>query len=132
MYQFEHMVKGDIDLKKAWIFYSDVSQWNKWDSDIENVILQGEFTEGSIGVMNMKNGQSLPFVLDSVISESEFVTSSHLGPVTVSFGHIITAKTMLHTVTMIGGEEKQLEEMGKGLTAHIPANMETLLSLSQK
>lgn len=41
MYSFEHIVKGSIDLQKAWAFYSDVSHWSEWDSDVESVILQG-------------------------------------------------------------------------------------------
>ncbi len=132
MYSFEHIVKGNIDLQKVWALYSDVSRWSEWDSDIESVALQGDFTKGSTGVINMKNGQALPFIIDSATSESEFVTSSHLGALTVSFGHTITEQSISHTVTIVGGEDKQMEGMGKGITAHIPKNMETLLSLSQK
>ncbi len=132
MFNFEHSIDGDIDLSKVWELYFDVSHWKKWDKELESVTLQGEFVKGSAGGMKMKNGQSLPFILDSVTPMSEFTTVSTLGAIVVSFGHTITSKTITHTVQIHGGEDKLVENIGKAIVAHIPESMDTLLSLSQQ
>lgn len=129
MFNYEKSVSGNIDGKKLWEFYSDVSRWEEWDADIENVILNGAFASGSSGVMNMKGGQALPFVIDSVDNEKEFTTISRLGEITVSFIHVITDTSITHAVTIIGGAEEQMDGMGKGITANLPVTMDKLLSL---
>jgi hypothetical protein len=129
MFNYEKTVSGNIDSKKLWELYSDVSRWKEWDTDVENVVLNGAFVPGSSGVMAMKNGQSLPFVIDSVDNEKEFTTSSCLGAITISFIHIITETTITHTVTIAGGADAQMDGMGKGITANLPATMARLLSM---
>ena len=129
MFKYEKTVSGNIDNKKLWELYSDVSRWKEWDIDVENVVLNGTFSSGSTGIMLMKNGQSLPFVIDSVTTEKEFTTSSCLGEITVSFIHVITATTITHTVTIVGGADAQMEGMGKGITANLPDTLNKLLSM---
>ena len=63
MFKYENMVSGNIDIKKLWELYSNVSRWKEWDNDVENVVLHGNFATGSNGIMSMKNGQSLPFLI---------------------------------------------------------------------
>lgn len=129
MFKYENTVAGNIDVKKIWELYSDVSRWKEWDIDVENVVLDGAFVPGSHGVMSMKNGQSLPFTIDSIDVEKEFTTSSCLGAVTVSFIHIITETSITHTVTVVGGAKEQMEGMGRGITANLSASMDRLLSM---
>ncbi len=132
MFHYKHTVTGDFDKQRVWNYYSDVSLWKEWDSEVEGVDINGEFANGSSGIIHMKNGQSLPFVLENVESASSFGTVSNLGPVRVTFEHFINDNAIVHTVTIEGGEEKQMEGMGKGITAHIPKSMEVLLSMAQK
>ena len=129
MFQYEITVTGNIDSKKLWEFYSDVSRWREWDDDVENVTLDGDFIPGSQGVMTMKNGQALPFVIESVDIEKEFTTVSNLGEIKVSFIHIMTDTLMTHTVTISGGPEEQMDGMGKGITANLPGTMDKLFSM---
>ena len=132
MFNFEHSVNGDIDLEKVWALYSDVSRWVEWDKELESVTIEGEFVKGSIGIMNMKNGQSLPFVLDSVAPMNEFSTVSNLGAIIVTFGHILTSKNITHTINIVGDDDRLVEGLGEVVTAHIVENMNLLFSLSQK
>lgn len=132
MFKYEKTVSGNIDSKKLWELYSDVSRWKEWDTEVENVLLNGEFVQGSNGVMEMKNGQSLPFVIDSVDTEKEFTTISCLGAITASFFHTITETSITHIVTIEGGVEAQMDGMGKGITASLPSTMDRLLSMAQR
>ena len=129
MFKYEKTVSGNIDNKKLWELYSDVSRWKEWDVDVENVALNGTFSPGNTGIMSMKNGQSLLFTIDNVSAEKEFTISSCLGEITVSFIHVITATTITHTVTIAGGAEAQMEDMGKGIIANLPDTLDKLLSM---
>ncbi|MGL5255353.1 MAG: hypothetical protein ACRC9L_10250 [Brevinema sp.] len=132
MYKYEKTVLGNVDRKKLWELYSNVSLWKEWDTDVENVVLNGEFARGICGIMKMKNGQSLPFTIDSVADEKEFTTVSHLGEITVSFIHLITETSITHVVTIDGGIDEQMDGMGKGITANLPATMDRLLAMVQQ
>jgi len=132
MYSFEHSIEGNLNLKKVWALYSDVSRWKEWDNDVESVILQGEFVKGSAGIINLIDGKSMPFILDRVTIKSEFTTVSRLGALVVTFGHSFTSEYILHTVTIDGGEDKQMESMGKGISMNISASMERLIMLAKE
>lgn len=129
MFSFEHTVNGTVNQKELWKYYSDVSNWKIWDDSVQDVELQGAFEKGNVGVMHLKNSQSLPFEVDTVTLEKEFTTISCLGPIIVTFFHVATENSITHKVTISGGDEKQMEGMGKGITAGIPACMEKLLLL---
>lgn len=129
MYCFEHTVNGSVNLKKLWEYYSNVSNWKIWDDSVQDVEIQGNFEKGSIGVMQLKNAQSLPFEIDTVSTEKEFTTVSRLGSIIVTFFHVATETSITHKITISGGDENQMADMGKGITMGIPACMEKLLSL---
>ncbi len=136
MFKFKFSVTGNIQLEKVWQLYSNVSEWSKWDSDIKSVILEGDFVTDNAGVIKIKNGQSLDFTLKDVNKLQSFTNVSHLGAITIEFGHFIKTNssensTITHTVTISGGDEKQMENMGKEITANIPESMKQLLSLSK-
>ena len=135
MFNFKNSVTGTASAEKVWGLYSQVSHWSKWDSDVESVSLEGDFIANNSGIIKMKNGQSLPFVLEEVGSPNSFINVSSLGNITVRFGHFVKTNlddscTITHTVTIDGGEDIQMENMGKGITANIPASMTKLLLLA--
>lgn len=129
MFQYEKTVTGKINTQKLWELYSDVARWKEWDVDVETVRLDGAFAPGGRGVMTMKHGQSLPFAVESASVGEEFTVSAHLGAITVSFIHTVTETTITHAVTVAGGEERQMEDIGKGITANLPVSLERLLSM---
>jgi hypothetical protein len=135
MFQYENIVKGKMDIGKVWDLYSDVSRWSEWDSDMQKVVLEGKFVAGTIGTMFMKEMPPLPFRLDDVQKDKVFVNTSSLGEITVTFGHYISAEesgecALRHTVTITGENEVQLQGMGQGIVANIPASMTRLYQLA--
>lgn len=135
MFQYENEITGKASIKNIWKLYADVSKWNLWDNSVSAVKLTDEFKTGAQGQMEMANHAILPFTITECTMNQSFTTSSKLGPVTVTFGHILSETkenvTITHTVTIEGGDEKQMEDMGNGITAGIPACLKSLLSLSQ-
>jgi hypothetical protein len=135
MYTYEHTVNGTASLAKVWELYSDVSKWSAWDKGVKSVELSGAFTEGSQGVMEMVNGQKLPFSIRESNPGLSFSICSQMGPISISFDHILQevngTVTITHTVMIDGGDEQEMEGMGKGITASIPGCLECLISLAK-
>lgn len=133
MYNYEHSVSGKTTIKKLWSLYSDVNKWQLWDKGIKSVELFGDFGIGTSGVMNMVDGSALPFSIVECEAEKSFTTQSKLGNITVTFGHKLEENgdsvTVTHTVTIEGGNDIQMEGMGKGIVANIPECMQRLITL---
>lgn len=135
MFNYENVVSGKASVDKVWALYSDVTKWSIWDKSVKSVQIFGEFTVGSSGVMEMSDGNKLPFSIIECEANKSFTTESKLGPITVIFGHVVEEKndtiTILHTVQISGGDENQMKGMGRGITANIPDCMNKLLSVSK-
>ncbi|MBD5543409.1 MAG: hypothetical protein HDR01_03970 [Lachnospiraceae bacterium] len=132
MFIYEKSITGKADIQKIWDFYSDVTKWGLWDKSVKSVQLSGPFSAGTQGIMEIADGSSLPIVLTECSDKKSFTTKSELGPIAVTFGHLLkedeNGVTITHTVTIEGGEENQMKGMGKGITAGIPECLEKLLS----
>ncbi|MCL2145625.1 MAG: hypothetical protein FWH45_00345 [Methanomassiliicoccaceae archaeon] len=125
-----------MNIEKVWELYANVNKWSEWDSDMQNVVLEGKFVTGTKGTMYIKEMPPLPFVLDEVQNGKVFINSSVLGEIVVQFGHFISEDgngecTLKHTVTITGPNEAQLQGMGQGIVLNIPGNMERLSQLAR-
>lgn len=133
MFYYEKSITGKSNIKRIWELYSDVTKWSLWDESIRNCKLFGVFCTGTHGVMEMTNGENLPFVLTECVDQKSFTTQSELGSITVTFGHLLKENTdgvtITHTVTIEGGDENQMKGMGKGITMGIPDCLKKLLSV---
>ena len=132
MFSYEESATGQADINKIWNLYSDVSKWSSWDDGVEDVRLCGPFSVGTHGIMEMTHGPSLPFVLTECSEKEGFTTESEMGPITVTFVHTLNEDadgvTITHAVIIDGGEENQMESIGKGITAGISDCLKKLLS----
>ncbi len=133
MYTYEKSMTGKGEIKKIWNMYSEVENWSLWDIGLKSVQLSGDFCIGTNGTMEMVDGSTLPFTLTECVEEKSFTTESRLGSLIVTFGHLLKEDkdkiTITHTVTIVGGEENQMNGIGKRITAGIPHCLETLLSV---
>ena len=133
MFKYENSVTGKTTVQKLWNLYTDVNKWQLWDKGIKSVDLFGDFAVSSNGVMNMADGSALPFSIVECEMEKSFTTQSKLGNIIVTFGHEIKPCgeliTVKHTVTIEGGNDMQMEGMGKGIVANIPECMQRLIAL---
>ena len=136
MFSYENTVTGSLDVVKLWELYSDVGLWPNWDMGVQGVRLDGEFAAGAHGNMLIDGMPPLAFTLTEVKPGSLFVVSSTLDDFTVIFGHYIVdagngSYTLRHTVTVTGKDDMQVQGVGRGITANIPASMDNLLRLAK-
>lgn len=135
MFSYENTIKGNFDRKKIWEFYSNVEKWSEWDTTINAVELQGNFTNGTHGIMHIKNMPPLTFILEDVAEDDNFTVVSVMGDLKVSMGHFIETQdidiTVTHTIKIEGGNEAQIQGIGIGISKQIPDSMTKLAELSK-
>jgi hypothetical protein len=135
MFKYENMVRGKMKIEEVWNLYSNVNRWSEWDTDIQNVDLEGMFVKGTKGTMFMNGMPPLAFTLDVVEKGEKFINSSSLGDIAVQFGHYIIDEgnneyTLKHTVQITGSDDNKLQGIGQGIVANIPISMEKLFQLA--
>lgn len=126
MFTYEYTAKGCIDVKKVWDLFSDVSQWPSWEPFVETVAYEGTLRPGAEGVKKLKNGQPLPFRVESVTQRSGYVLSSDRGPMHIVTEYFVTEQGVGEKYTITGGTDIQRSHLGGKMTASIPENMEKL------
>ncbi|MCR2033980.1 SRPBCC family protein [Adlercreutzia mucosicola] len=133
MFYYEESATGQADINRIWDLYSDVSKWSTWDSGVRSVRLSGPFSAGTHGVMEMSHGPDLPFILVECSQMKGFTTKSEMGPMTITFEHALEEDAgnviITHAVTIDGGEESQMDNIGKGITAGLAGCLKKLLSM---
>lgn len=134
MVKFTQSATGQADIRKIWQLYVDTASWSRWDKSVKAVRLAGPFAEGTQGVMEMQAGPSLPFRLSELVEGQSFTVTAALGPLTVSFGHLLQAEaaglTITHSVEVQGEDERQVNGLGQNIAAGVPACLQNLLALA--
>jgi uncharacterized protein YndB with AHSA1/START domain len=69
--------------------WSDVTNWRRWDSEVEHSQLDGPFVVGSRGTLKPKGGPSTSFVLTAVERDVKFADRSFLPLATLDFTHTL-------------------------------------------
>jgi hypothetical protein len=72
--------------------WADTDTWPQWNSDTEWVRLDGPFTEGATGTLKPKGGPKVPFVVERLVQDREFVDVSRLVGARLTFAHLVTAQ----------------------------------------
>jgi len=95
-----------VDIDKIWNMYSDVNNWFKWESDLEDISLSGQFVQGTKGTMKLKGQPEMSFELVKVENNSEFTDLTvipHVGE--ISFIHQLISKddkiVVKHSVELV-------------------------------
>lgn len=95
--------------EEVWVYYSQIDQWFVWESDLEQIALDGDFTTGQRGQMKLEGMPELAFTLAEVRENQCFsdVTATPFG--NVLFKHEIFEDpaggiSLRHSVSLIDGE----------------------------
>lgn len=134
MFKFTQSSTERVEKQKVWQLYADTNSWSRWDKSVKAVRLAGPFAEGTQGVMEMQAGPSLPFRLSELVEGQSFTVTAALGPLTVSFGHLLQAEaaglTITHSVEVQGGDEAQMGAIGQSIAAGLADCLQNLLALA--
>lgn len=70
--KFSFETEALVSVGTVWNMYSDVNNWFKWESDLEDISLSGQFIQGTKGTMKLKGQPEMSFELVKVENNSEF------------------------------------------------------------
>ncbi len=84
-----------------WHFWSDVSTWPQWDTQIAQAQLHGSFAEGATGEMVTQTGNHLKFKIQDVSSSGyTFLIIVPLGAVSIK--RYLEPQAFTHAVSFVG------------------------------
>jgi Polyketide cyclase / dehydrase and lipid transport len=112
--------------------WADTDTWPQWNSDTEWVRLDGPFSEGATGTLKPKGGPKVPFVVQRLVPEREFVDVSRLVGARLTFAHLVTAHPdggcdVDVTISMSGPLARiWMLILGKGLRGSVQADLDGL------
>jgi Polyketide cyclase / dehydrase and lipid transport len=87
-FSFTISVNNTID--KVWQSLIDVQNWHKWDTEILDAKLDGEFAVGTKGIMKPKTGPKLKFYISEIIPNQSY-TFNTLMPV----GELVIKRSLI-------------------------------------
>jgi hypothetical protein len=118
--------------------WADTDTWPEWNSDTEWVRLDGPFVEGATGTLKPRGGPKVPFVVERLVPEREFVDVSRLVGARLTFAHLVTAHAgggcdVEVTISMSGplGRVWTLI-LGKGLRGSVQADLDGLARAAEQ
>lgn len=75
-YSFE--LETDTTIEKIWPLYEDINKWFSWEDDLEDISLNGEFTQNTTGCMKLRGQPSMEFLLVSVVPGKSFTDKTSI------------------------------------------------------
>ena len=88
-YHFSFAISVNNTIEKVWAVLTDVQSWHKWDTEILEAKLDGDFVVGARGTMTPKTGPKLKFYI-SEIEPNESYTFNTIMPV----GELVIKRTL--------------------------------------
>ena len=86
----------DVPASTIWLIWSDLKNSPKWDTDVVNCDVDGEFEVGTKGICNLKNGLRMTIVIKEINFGKSWSNSAKLLGMTLIFNHwldITSSKT---------------------------------------
>lgn len=136
MFQVCKTLSGQMPMERVWDCYEDVSKWPLWDVSLQNVVLQGAFSDGATGTMFFSDEGVPPlcFRLSEVEKNKGFTATASFAGLTVKFLHrmdVSEEKTVLeHCVEVSGVDEDMVCGIGTMLASQLESSLENLWRLT--
>lgn len=105
MAQFSFETEVNAKPEQIWEMYSNLNNRFIWESDLEKIILDGDFVTGSSGTMKLAGMPEMSFSLTNVIPNREFWDKTNIpGGMALCFGHVLkphgNKTVIIHTVRL--------------------------------
>ncbi|EKN64815.1 hypothetical protein P9E76_00275 [Schinkia azotoformans] len=98
--------------EKVWKLYADVNRWYQWDSKLKKITLEGNFSIGSTGTIEVESQPLVPYEIVNVQENKSFCTKTTIPSFgEIYFNHEITKVyekcTIKHTVELKDGKANE-------------------------
>jgi hypothetical protein len=132
-FDYEHTVTTTASPAQVWALWSDVGSWHCWDPSVQQVALEGHFSQGAAGTVVLNGGIEAPIVIEIVEPCSRYLDRLSIGDLTVRVDHQVkeTAEGSEITVrTALAGPGAA--DLGPTVTADTPRGLEALVALAEQ
>jgi uncharacterized protein YndB with AHSA1/START domain len=136
MWSFEYTQETSAQPESIWKLWSDPAAWPRWDEDLEEVTLAGDFEEGTRGSLKPKTMDAVPFVLTRVEPGSGYSDESTLPGAVLRFDHDLVREDgrlqIVQRVTMTGAAANEyFAQLGQGIVVELPDALRKLAALAE-
>jgi len=137
MWSMEISRKTAATKEQIWKLWSDVSNWNSWDSTVDYSKLYGDFAAGTKGVNKPIGAPKYEFVITNCKPFEFFTNRSYLPFCKVDFTVILTETQngllITHKIVMTGFLTFLFSKIvGKQMSKGIPKGLEDLIKCAEK
>ena len=87
--EFSFKIEVNATKEIIWGYYSNIAKWYEWEKDLKNITLDGDFSTGISGIMELNGVGSIPFILTHVDEMKEFWDKTTMPFGDLIFGHKI-------------------------------------------
>jgi hypothetical protein len=136
MWTFEYSRSTTASPDVIWGLWSDVANWSRWDTDLEEVTLEGRFEAGAKGSLRPEGMGALPFTITRAEPGVGYSDDTPIGDAVLRFDHdVITAEgrtQVRQRVTMDGPAANDLfEEFASKIIMDVPGSVTRLIELAE-
>ena len=71
-HHFSFTISVNNSMEKVWEALTDVQSWHKWDTEILNATLEGDFVVVAKGTMKPKKGPQLKFYISDLVPNKSY------------------------------------------------------------
>lgn len=98
-----------------WEMYTNLNKRRQWETDLEYILLNGDFATGTSGTMKLQNQPEMPYTLTSVIPQRKYWDRTEIpdAGIAICFGHEFT-------------------DMGDGTLVKISAKLEKSTAITEE
>jgi hypothetical protein len=132
-FEYEGTVTTSASPKDVWQLWSDVGSWHCWDPSVQQVCMEGHFSEGAAGTMTLTGDVEAPFVLEIVEPCSRFLDRVTVGELVFHIDHEVKATDTGSEVTVrthISGPGAA--DVGPSVAGDTPQALEALVRLAER
>ncbi|HEY3192134.1 MAG TPA: SRPBCC family protein [Solirubrobacterales bacterium] len=136
MWTFEYSHPTTAEPDTIWRLWSDVSNWSRWDTDLEEVTLEGEFETGSVGSLRPQGMDAFPFTITRAEPGVGYSDETSIGDAVLRFDHDVVPSrgglVVRQRVTMDGPAANELfDEFGDKIIPDVPGSVSRFTALAE-
>ena len=137
MWESSYSAKAQTTPEIVWQIWTDVENWNQWDSGVQWCKMEGAFEEGVKGKLKPKGGPVSSLKLVEVIRLKKFVDQAALPLAKLLFIHELDLEgqqvKITHTIRIAGPLSFLFARLlGAKLAKDLPSSVKNLARLAQE
>jgi hypothetical protein len=137
MWEFEHQDEGEATVSRVWDLWADVTNWDRWNADIERIEIDGPFAIGTTITMTPRGEDPVALRIDELEEGRGFVDLAEFEGIRIRTSHRVDpldgGRVRVTYRTEISGPAAETvgPQIGPAITADFPDTVAALLAAAR-